>query len=111
MMGKMQNSGRNIIGLHIGKSNVRRHFPENLRSVELELDHLRIQCELKPSFWRDEPVITDPRLCAWLVQKNAYHESGLAPSEAVMVRASESSFRLQVARSTLHLAKLPASAP
>ena len=38
--------------------------------IELELDHLRIQCWLDPAFWLDQPEISDPRLGAWLQSKN-----------------------------------------
>src|SRR5260370_397796 len=74
MIVTMQNKGRSgsaITGLYIGLGNVRRHFPEGVRVIELELEDLRIECELKASFWRDQPEITDPRLCAWLEAKNA----------------------------------------
>lgn len=61
--------GRSITGLRIGTSNVRRYFPLGLEAVDLELDHLRIRCDLHARFWRDLPEISDPRLCAWLQNK------------------------------------------
>ncbi len=98
----MQNkgrSGRSITGLYIGLDNVRRHFPEGVRIIELELEDLRIECELKASFWRDQPEITDPRLCAWLDAKNARRESRRAPSSVGMFPAGKRSFKLQLVRS------------
>ena len=57
-------------GLHVGATNVRRYFPKHVSVVELQLDHLQIQCGLKPDFWRGQPEIDDPRLCSWLESKN-----------------------------------------
>ncbi len=34
--------------------------------IELQLDHLQIQCGLAPEFWHGEPEIRDARLCEWL---------------------------------------------
>jgi len=45
---------------NVGASNVRRYFPRNISSIELQLDHLQIQCGLKPNFWRGEPEIVRP---------------------------------------------------
>lgn len=99
MIVKMQNKGRSVTGLHIGPRNVQRHFPENVQSIELELGDLRIECDLKPGFWRDRPEITDPRLCAWLEAKNARRESRHAPGRVVMFPAGDRSFRLHLVRS------------
>lgn len=87
-----------MIGLFIGKSNVRPHFPASLKAVEIELDHLRIRCELQPSFWCDLQEITDPRLCVWLLNKS-HGRAGHALVGFAIFGAGESSFRLQVARS------------
>jgi hypothetical protein len=97
MLVQMQSKGRDILGLHIGKGNVRRHFPVSLQTIELELDHLRIRCDLQSSFWRDRPEITDPRLCAWLIAKRSRLDAGYAPEKVVMMRAGKASFRLQLA--------------
>ena len=92
-------SGRSVTGLYIGLGNVRRHFSEGVRTIELELEDLRIECELKASFWRDQPEITDPRLCAWLKAKNARRESRRAPARVGMFPAGKRSFKLQLVRS------------
>jgi hypothetical protein len=61
--------GHRVSGLYVGVRNVRRYFPKNVGAIELQLDHLRIECELRPHFWRGRPEIHDPRLCIWLEQK------------------------------------------
>lgn len=67
---RTQFRGRSITGLRVGISNVRRYFPRGLKAIDLELDHLRIRCDLQASFWRDLPEISDGRLCAWLQNKS-----------------------------------------
>ena len=61
--------GPRVSGLYVGVRNVRRFFPKRIGAIELQLDHLRIECELKPHFWRGCPEIHDRRLCIWLEQK------------------------------------------
>jgi hypothetical protein len=74
MIVKTQNKGQSIAGLRVGISNVRRYFRLGLKAIDLELDHLRIPCDLQASFWRDCPEISDPRLCAWLQSKLSREE-------------------------------------
>ena len=62
-------NGHRITGLYVGVNNVRRYFPKNIETIDLELDHLRIQCGLTPHFWKGEPEIHDQRLSAWLELK------------------------------------------
>ena len=69
MLVKAQSKGRSVIGLNVGIDNVRRYFPKELVTIELELDHLRIECGLSPDFWRNAGKIRDRRLCAWLETK------------------------------------------
>jgi len=64
-----QNKGCSITGLCIGDANVRRYFPSHVRAIDIEMDHLRIRCDLQMNFWLDRPEINDPRLCAWLEEK------------------------------------------
>ena len=66
MVVKTQCKGRGLTGLHVGATNVRRYFSKDVSVIELQLDHLQIQCGLSPGFWKDQPEIWDPRLCAWL---------------------------------------------
>jgi hypothetical protein len=98
MVVKTQSKGRGLTGLHVGALNVRRYFPRNISVIELELDHLQIQCGLDPEFWRDEPEIYDPRLCAWLESKNFHTRPDRTPVPLVMVPSGKNSFKLQLAR-------------
>jgi hypothetical protein len=95
MVVKTQSKGRGVTGLHVGAANVRRHFPRNTTVVELQLDHLQIQCALPPGFWHDQPEIHDPRLCAWLEWKNLRGRPDRTPILLSMVPAGKNSFRLQ----------------
>jgi len=51
MVVKTQSKGRELIGLAVGANNARRFFPKDAAVIELELDHLQIQCGLGPDFW------------------------------------------------------------
>lgn len=87
--------GRKVIGLHIGAGNVRRYFPSPISIIELQLDHLRIQCELGPEFWQDDPEIHDPRLCTWLETRYMHGKRDRSPIPLVMLPAGRNAFRLQ----------------
>ena len=95
MVVKAQSKGRGLCGLHVGTDNVRRYFPKNVSTIELQLDHLRIQCGLTPDFWKGQPEIFDPRLCAWLETKHMHSNRDRNPVPLAMVPAGENSFRLQ----------------
>ena len=98
MVVKTQCMGRGVTGLHVGMDNVRRYFPKHISVIELQLDHLQIQCGLNPDFWQDQPDIYDPRLCAWLEAKRFQARPGQAPVPLAMIPAGENSFRLQPVR-------------
>ena len=83
------------MGLHIGNSNARRYFPRELAVIELQLDHLQIQCDLDETFWDGEAVIFDPRLCAWLESKTFHEDPRRIPVPLSMIPSGPSSFRLQ----------------
>lgn len=95
MVVKTQCKGRGVTGLHVGISNVRRYFPKHVSAIELQLDHLQIQCGLSPDFWHGQPEIYDPRLCAWLESKHLRHKPDRTPIPLAMIPAGENSFRLQ----------------
>lgn len=95
MVVKTQSNGRNLTGLNVGASNVRRYFPRDVAVIELQLDHLQIQCGLKPDFWQDQPEIRDPRLCAWLESKNFHNRPDQDPIPMAMIPAGNNSFKLQ----------------
>jgi hypothetical protein len=95
MVVKTHSKCRGITGLHIGVSNVRRYFPKTVDVVELQLDHLQIQCGLRPDFWKGQPEIYDPRLCAWLESKNLQRPTDRSPIPLALIPAGENSFRVQ----------------
>jgi hypothetical protein len=98
MVVKTQSKGRGVTGLHVGVNNVRRYFPRQISSIELQLDHLLIQCGLKPDFWKGEPEIFDPRLCAWLESRHMRTKSDRASVPLAMIPEGNNSFRLQPVR-------------
>lgn len=95
MVVKAQSKGRGLSGLLVGTDNVRRYFPKDVSTIELQLDHLRIQCGLAPDFWQGQPEIYDPRLCAWLETKHMHASSGRNPVTLAMVPTGKNAFRLQ----------------
>jgi hypothetical protein len=50
-----QCSGHRVIGILVGENNVQRYFPRHVTEIELQLDHLRIECGLEPHFWNGKP--------------------------------------------------------
>jgi hypothetical protein len=98
MVVKTQSKGRGLTGLHVGTANVRRYFPRNISFIQLELDHLQIQCGLDPEFWLGEPEIHDPRLCAWLESKNFHNSPDRTPVPLVMIPSGKNCFKLQQIR-------------
>ncbi|HWG21562.1 MAG TPA: hypothetical protein VG225_13615 [Terracidiphilus sp.] len=95
MVVKAQSKGRGLSGIHVGLDNVRRYFPRDVSTIELELDHLRIQCGLAPDFWQGQPEIYDPRLCAWLETKHMHASRNRTPVPLAMIPAGKNAFRLQ----------------
>jgi hypothetical protein len=95
MVVKTQSKSRGVTGLHVGANNVRRYFPKHVSEIELQLDHLQIQCGLTPGFWQGEPEIHDPRLCAWLESKHLHGKPDRSPIPLAMIPAGKNAFRLQ----------------
>lgn len=95
MVVKAQSKGRGLSGILVGTDNVRRYFPKSVSTIELELDHLRIQCGLAPDFWQGQPEIYDPRLCAWLESKHMHTSADRHPVTLAMIPAGKNAFRLQ----------------
>ncbi len=102
MVVKTQCKGRGVTGLHVGNNNVRRYFPKHISVIELQLDHLQIQCGLEPGFWQGQPEINDPRLCAWLEAKHLHGRYDRSPVPLAMIPAGKNSFRLQPIRLNGH---------
>ena len=95
MVVRTHSKGREVLGLQVGASNARRYFPKSTSVIELQLDHLRIQCGLRPEFWDGEPEIRDPRLSAWLELKNFHGKVGDSPVPLAMIPSGPNAFRLQ----------------
>ena len=98
MLVEVQHKGHHVMGLNVGAGNVRRYFSRGTSSIDLHLDHLEIQCQLQPDFWKNDPQISDPRLSAWLEAKNLRKAGGHDPVVLNLVPADERSFRLQVVK-------------
>jgi hypothetical protein len=98
MVVKTQSKGLGTTGLNVGASNVRRYFPNRVDTIELQLDHLQIECGLKPDFWQGHPEIHDPRLCAWLESRHLHGKPDRTPIPLALIPAGKNSFRLQPVR-------------
>jgi hypothetical protein len=90
-----QCSGHHVTGLYVGSSNVRRYFPRNCSAIELQLDHLRIECGLSERFWNGQPEIRDPRLCLWLESKHLQRKDSGSPISLAMTPMGERTFTLK----------------
>jgi hypothetical protein len=95
MVVKTQLKGSEVTGLHVGARNVRKYFPKGVYVIELQLDHLQIQCGLSPQFWQGEPEIHDPRLCEWLDFKVIHHTGGQKDVRLAMIPAGKNIFTLR----------------
>lgn len=95
MVVKTQSKGRELVGLQVGATNVRRYFPKDTSVIELQLDHLQIQCGLGPDFWQGQAEIRDPRLAAWLQSKNFAGRPGQEPVPLALIPEGKASFRLK----------------
>jgi hypothetical protein len=84
------------VGLHVGSENAQQYFPRDLTLVELELDHLRIVCQLEPSFWQDQPEIHDQRLSSWLELKRNSGKLASQDAPVAMIPCGKYTFRLQI---------------
>lgn len=94
MVVKTQNEGFRVSGLYVGVNNVRRYFSKRIHNVELQLDHLRIECGLTPRFWDGQPEIHDPRLCLWLESKYFHDRPSRTPLPLAMIPDGKNSFKL-----------------
>jgi hypothetical protein len=94
MVVKTQYDGLRVSGLYVDVKNVRRYFSRRTEAVELQLDHLRIECGLPPLFWDGQPEIHDPRLCDWLQAKLMRDRPCRTPIPVEMIPAGKNSFRL-----------------
>ena len=95
---KMRSDGHAITGIQIPVSDAHRLFPGGLQSIDLQLDHLRIRCDLLDKFWLDEMEISDPRLAAWL-QEKFYWQKDRKNLESIEMVEDGDSYRLQLLHS------------
>ncbi len=94
MLVKALCAGCEVGGVRVGTCNARRYFPKGTAAIELQLDHLRIECGLRPDFWRGRPEIRDPRLSLWLKSKNLIARSFAPPIPIAMIPSGVNSFKL-----------------
>jgi hypothetical protein len=94
MLVTSQCNGSRVNGLYVGAENVRRYFPKSVSTIELQLDHLRIECGLAPHFWDSQPEIHDPRLCLWLESKQSQRKESRSPISLDMTPSGDHSFTL-----------------
>jgi hypothetical protein len=87
-----QCSGHRVIGILIGEINVQRFFPRHVTEIELQLDHLLIECGLGPHFWNGKPEISDPRLGLWLESKDRNGNGCRAPIPLALIPSGRNSF-------------------
>jgi len=111
MVVKTQSKGHGLTGLHVGASNARRYFPKDASVIELQLDHLQIQCGLDPNFWQDRPEIHDPRLNAWLESKRMKAKSNQSSILLAMIPSGKNAFRLQPVSASAQTGKKPGAGP
>jgi len=94
MVVKTQYDGFRVSGLYVGANNVRRYFSKRIPVVELQLDHLQIQCGLTPRFWNGQPEIHDPRLCDWLESKHFHEKPCRTPIPLALIPSGKNSFKV-----------------
>jgi hypothetical protein len=94
MVVKAQYEGFRVSGLYVGANNVRRYFSKRNPVVELQLDHLQIQCGLTARFWNGQPEIHDPRLCDWLESKQFHEKPCSTPVHLALIPFGKNSFKV-----------------
>ncbi len=94
MVVKTQYEGFRVSGLYVGVNNVRRYFSKRITVVELQLDHLQIQCGLTARFWNGQPQIQDPRLCDWLESKRLHDRPCRTPVPLALIPSGRNSFKV-----------------
>ena len=95
MIVTMQSNGHSITGIRIDMFDARRFFPRGVNSVDLELDDLRIRCDVRANSRLHRAEISDPRLTAWLNEKFYWQRLPSTPVPVEMVK-SGNSYRLQL---------------
>ena len=94
MLVTAQYKGHSATALRVGRQNARRFFARSAASIELELDHLRIQCGLPSDFWQGDGEIRDHRLFAWLESKHYPRRPSAIDIRLAMTPSGANSFKL-----------------
>jgi hypothetical protein len=94
MVVKTQYDGSRVSGLYVGAHNVKRYFSKRVQEVELQLDHLQIQCGLTDRFWDGQPEIHDARLCDWLESKHFRDKPSRTPVPLALIPSGRNSFKV-----------------
>lgn len=95
MIVTLQSKGQSITGIRIETSDAQRLFPPGLKSVDLELDDLRIRCRVLADSRHHQAEISDPRLTAWLGEK-LYWQGWPGTSVPVEMLKCRDGYRLQL---------------
>ncbi len=95
MVVRTQSKGCAFTGLRVGAENAKRYFEKGTSTIELQLDHLEIQCELGPDFWQGHAEINDRRLAAWLEAKNFRERPSRLPVPLAMIPSGKNCFKLR----------------
>ncbi len=96
MVVKTHCTGLAVTGVHVGTTNVRRYFPKSIEVIELQLDHLRIQCGLAPDFWRDQRRFTIPGSAPGSSPSFFIPSRIKTQFPSPMIPSGKNSFRLQI---------------
>jgi hypothetical protein len=94
MVVQTQYDGFRVSGLYVGANNAKRYFSKRIQEVELQLDHLQIQCGLTARFWDGQPEIHDPRLCDWLESKHLHEKPCRTPIPLALIPSGKNSFKV-----------------
>jgi len=99
MVVKTQCNGLEVTGLCVGSTNARRYFSKRIKSVELQMGDLQIECRLTPDFWHGQAEIHDPRLTEWLKFKVGHDRSRrMTPIPMALEQFGMNSFKLSPSR-------------
>jgi hypothetical protein len=95
MLVRVQSNGRKILGLLLRDEDARSYFQKSNPFIELQLGELHIDCRLDREFWQRQPVINDPRLCAWLDAKVFHGRACRISPSLELIPTGNNSFTLK----------------
>lgn len=88
--------GHSATSLRVGRRNAQRFLAPSLATIQLELDHLLIECGLPSDFWQGKAEIRDHRLFAWLESKHHPRRPTHAQIHLAMTPSGANAFRLTI---------------